>query len=282
MQLDKILEENSTQAISKKTMISEENIELLFAGDFSSFAKAKAMGFISILERDYNVDLSQLKKDALSYYDSHTDLEESINIALPQVDEKKERSKLFPLLIFGLLAYASWYFFTQFDKKTLGTLLPFGDDKLETPIKQAEQDDIITSGTQTDIVVASIESQKKEPIDHSKPVSISTQTSTNHVKVHTLVRNRKITLLPEKKLWFGLVDMENGERKHFSITKQYEIDVTKKSWLLATSPAGFALINHNETKEYNDARTHYFKVTKTGVQSLTRAEYIVQGGYKRW
>jgi len=282
MQLDKILEENSTQAISKKTMISEENIELLFAGDFSSFAKAKAMGFISILERDYNANLSQLKKDALSYYDSHTDLEESINIALPQVDEKKERSKLFPLLIFGLLAYASWYFFTQFDKKTLGTLLPFGDDKIKTPVKQVGQDDIIASGTQTDIVVESIESQKKEPLVHSEPVSISTQTSTNHVKVHTLVRNRKITLLPEKKLWFGLVDMENGERKHFSITKQYEIDVTKKSWLLATSPAGFALINHNETKEYNDARTHYFKVTKTGVQSLTRAEYIAQGGYKRW
>jgi len=303
MQLHEILEENSTQAISKKTMISEENIELLFAEDFSLFSKAKAMGFISILERDYNADLSQLKKAALSYYDSRTDLEESINIALPQVDEKKERSKLFPLLILGLLAYASWYFFTQFDKKTLGTLLPFGDDKLETPVKQAGQDDIgalgsnkaiettqsDASGAQADIVVANIKPQKRELVSYSKPVSVSYQsqksvvkTSRNHGTVHTLVRNRKIILLPEKKLWFGLIDMENAKRKHFSITKQYEIDVTKKSWLLATSPAGFALINHNETKEYNDARAHYFKVSKTGVEPLTKGEYIAQGGYKKW
>jgi len=267
MQLHEILEENSTQAISKKTMISEDNIELLLAEDFSSLTKIKTMGFISIFERDYDADLGQLKKAALSYYDSHADLEESSNIVLSQVEEGKKRSKLFPLLILGLLAYASWYFFTQFDKKTLSKLLPFIDDSTETTVKQV----------------------KKEFIPHSESVSSTAQsqksiveTSANDARTQTLVSSRKIALLPEKKLWFGLVDMENNQREHFSITKKYEIDVTKKSWLLVTSPAGFTLINHNETQEYNDARAHYFKVSKVGVESLTRDEYVAQGGYKRW
>ena len=297
MQLHEILEENSTQAISKKTMISEENIELLLAEDFSSLTKAKAMGFISILERDFNADLSALKKAALTYYDSRKGLDESINIALPRVEEKKERSKLFPLLMLGLLAYASWYFFTQFDKKTLGTLLPFGDNKLETSVTQVATKDVgalsidkalaetpaDASGAQTEIVVASLEPKKVV----TQPIASNTQehfvsTSTKHRKVHALIRNRKIVLLPERKLWFGLIDIETGKREHFSITKQYKIDVTKKSWLLATSPASFALINHNETQEYNDARAHYFKVSNTGVESLSKEEYVAQGGYKKW
>jgi len=267
MQLHEILEENSTQAISKKTMISEENIEFLIAEDFSSLPKAKAIGFISILERDYNADLSQLKKNALSYYGSRTDLEESINIALPKVDEKKERSKLFPLLILALLAYASWYFFTQFDKKTLKTLLPFIDNKTETTVKEVKKEFINNSES-----VSNISESKKSIV----------KTSTHVVSTHTLIGNQKILLIPEKKLWFGLINMENSQREHFTITQKYEIDVRTKSWLLVTSPANFSLINHNETQEYNDARSHYFKVSKVGVEALTRDEYVAQGGYKRW
>jgi len=267
MQLNEILEKNSTQDISKKTMISEVNIELLVAEDFSSLPKIKTMGFISILERDYNIDLSQLRKNALSYYDNSTDLEESSYITSPQLDEKKERSKLFLLIILGLLIYASWYFFTQFDKKTLSTLLPFIDDKIETTGKQVKKEFTPNSESVSNI----FESEKS-----------IVETSKNSVSTHTLINNQKILLLPEKKLWFGLIDMDNSQREHFTITQKYEIDVTKKSWLLATSPANFALINKNETQEYNDGRSHYFKVSKAGVEALTRDEYVAQGGYKRW
>jgi len=267
MQLNEILEKNSTQDISKKTMISEANIDLLVAEDFSLLPKIKTMGFISILERDYNIDLSQLRKNALSYYDNRTDLEESSYITSSQINEKKGRSKLFPLIILGLLAYASWYFFTQFDKKTLSTLLPFIEDKTKTTEKQVTKE-----FTPPSEAISSVAQSKKSNVE----------TSINTVNVHTSINNQKILLIPEKKLWFGLIDMENGQREHFSITQKYEIDVTKKSWLLVTSPANFSLINHNETQEYNDARSHYFKVSKAGVEALTRDEYVTQGGYKRW
>jgi cytoskeletal protein RodZ len=44
-------------------------------------------------------------------------------------EEKKEKSKLFLLVVFGLLGYASWYFFTQFDQKQLMEMLPFSEEK---------------------------------------------------------------------------------------------------------------------------------------------------------
>jgi cytoskeletal protein RodZ len=128
MQLNEILEENSVQAISTKTNIAEDNIEALLAGDFDKLQKVKAMGFISIIEREYKADLSALKEQALSHYEQYNN-EQSITLGLPIMEEKKGKSKLFILFVLLLLGYAFWYLFTQFDKKQLTDLLPFMDEK---------------------------------------------------------------------------------------------------------------------------------------------------------
>ena len=260
MQLNEIVGEKSIKAISQKTMISEQNIALLIAEDFSSLPKAKAIGFISILERDYKVDLGALRKTALEYYKIHGNAEENINIAFTKAEAPKGRSKLFPLFILGVLAYASWYFFTQFDKKMLTNMMPFSQEE--------KKESLSTTETQEKTDTTQLTSKTEKPIHSKSP--------------HTLAHNKKIVLLPAEKLWFGLIDTETGERDQKTIDKQYNIDVTKKNWLLATSAANFALINKNDTKEYNDGRKHYFKVNNEGVEPLTKAEYIEQGGYKRW
>ena len=137
MQLNEILEENSVKAISKRTNISEDNIEALIASDFDKLKKVKTLGFISIIEREYKADLSPLKEQALSHYAEYNDAE-SITLGLPIMEEKKGKSKVFLLFIFLLLGYASWYFFTQFDKKQLSDLLPFGEEKTSQIIMPKE------------------------------------------------------------------------------------------------------------------------------------------------
>jgi len=312
MTLNEILEEQSVKAISKKTNISEENIERIMAEDFSSLAKAKALGFISILERDYHADLKVLREKALTYYEDHAE-EESISIALPRVEEKKGRSKWFPLLMLGLLAYASWYFFTQFDKKMLGTILPFTEDKVEMtvpenvekPLKsiqsKAEEEESLSitnaltatqtdaTGAQTDIIVASID--PNEVVKVPEVVTVTQEevkSDAPSVAVPTVVADvapvkvETIVLMPEHRLWFGITDMSTGKRDHFSISGKYEIDVKGKRWLVATSTAPFSFINQNETQEFNDAKEHYFKVSQEGVESLSKTEYVSQGGYRKW
>jgi len=315
MTLNEILEEQSVKAISKKTNISEENIECIMAEDFSSLAKAKALGFISILERDYNADLKILKEKALSYYEEHAD-EESINIALPRIEEKRGRSKWFSFLMLGLLAYASWYFFTQFDKKMLGTILPFSEDKVETtaskdvetPIEAVKEEKVqqstseteeslsitnaLTStqtdatGAQTDIIVANIDPNESVRVSEAVPQEINKNThSLLELTVDEEVVSKEvetIVLMPESRLWFGIIDISTKKRDHFSISSKYEIDVKEKSWLVATSSAPFSFINQEETQEFNDAKEHYFKVSKAGVESLSKSEYVSRGGYRKW
>ena len=292
MTLGEIFEKHSVKDISNKTNISEENIERLKAEDFSKLVKAKALGFISILERDYHADLKPMREKALDYYNKTFGSEDNINIVLPKTGENKGPSKLFPLIILGLLVYASWYFITQFDKKTLATMLPFSDNKTESLALDNEEklkDDkslsisnafntakVGSSGVKTDITVKTI---KPKSVRQSRTVHNVVSVNRN---THTLSRAKKIILLPAKKVWFGIVDMDTGKRDHFTIAKQYKIDVSKKSWLVTTSKADFAFINGSRIQEFNDAKAHYFKVNKEGIEELTKREYVSQGGYKKW
>jgi len=129
MRLNEILEENTIKGISQKTKISEENLEKLLTANFDNLKKIKTLGFISILEREYKADLDALKEEALEYYGQHME-DNGFNVVLAVVEEKKGKSKLFLFVILALLGYASWYFFTQFDKKHLNELIPFIDEQM--------------------------------------------------------------------------------------------------------------------------------------------------------
>lgn len=145
MRLNEILEENTIKGISQKTKISEDNLENLLAANFDALKKIKTLGFISILEREYKADLSALREEALAYYSQEKD-EHGFTVVLPTEEEKSGKSKLFLLVVLALLGYASWYFFTQFDKKHLSELIPFMDEQMieTTTIETDEMKEEIT------------------------------------------------------------------------------------------------------------------------------------------
>ena len=129
MQLSDILEEHTIKAISEKTNISESNIDALVSSDFQKMNKVKAMGFLSIIEREYHADLSELRTEATEYYKGIRK-DESITLGLPQPTEKKGKSKFFMFIIFVMIGFSIWYAFINFDKVKLSSILPFTEEEL--------------------------------------------------------------------------------------------------------------------------------------------------------
>ena len=152
MQLNEILEENTVNAISTKTNIAENNIDALIAADFEKITRVKAMGFISILEREYNADLSALREQALEYYNAHNK-DEKVTLGMPMAEEKKGRSKWFMMLVLLLIVYAIWYAFDNFDKEKLNAMLPFSEDKLSEMIIPEKKNSMEESKTASELSI---------------------------------------------------------------------------------------------------------------------------------
>lgn len=139
MQLSDILEEHSLKNISKKTNISEENIENILEKKFENIDRVKTMGFLSIIEREFNADLSALRSEAQSYYATYGDGDRGVVVGVPFSVEKKGKSQWLFIVVFVLLAVASWYFLTQYDKTHFNALQPFSE---ETTVEATESESV--------------------------------------------------------------------------------------------------------------------------------------------
>ena len=290
MQLNEILEENSIKTISQKTKILEINLESLFSGKFDTLQKTRALGFIAIIEREYNADLSALREEALEYYSLNR--ENNTYTTRQYLDEeRKGKSKLLIIVVLGLLIYASWYFFTQFDKKNLSGLIPFIDEEtIENFVNSKEVETVETASELSIVKVTTedneavtvpkkIEMEEVAPQDVSALVESLVEESSETEIVNTL---QTVSIIPVNKLWFGLVDIDSKERKHFSIEQAYTLDISEKSWLVATSSAPFSVVQGEKTEDFSDAKEHYFKIDKNGIVVLSKSDYVEQGGWHQW
>jgi len=86
-----VLKEVGLKNVSNKTFINLENLTNLLNKDFEKLHKTKALGFIQILEREFKVDLHELREDYLSYTNGSRRINEkkSIPAKVSQTSTKK-------------------------------------------------------------------------------------------------------------------------------------------------------------------------------------------------
>ncbi len=125
--------------VSNKTFINEADLAAFLAEDFTNINKTRALGFIQILEREYPVQLEELKKSYLSYHQQNRQKKREDLFVQPKIEKEPEWKKY---LLWGmplvLVVLGSWYFATQ-EKSALSTL-------------ESEQEAVSTD-INTDIVV---------------------------------------------------------------------------------------------------------------------------------
>lgn len=99
------LKEIGLREVSNKTFINLENLTALIEKDFAKLNKTKALGFIQILQREFDVNLQELKNESLHYYHSQNHSKERYKQMAPVSREEEEKPKKF--LSYLLLALAA-------------------------------------------------------------------------------------------------------------------------------------------------------------------------------
>jgi len=341
MQLSDLMEKKSIKEINQKTNIAEENIQKLIEGDFEGLKRVQVLGFISILERTYALDLSEFRTEVLEYF-VHDKQEDDSLFELTFLENKRKKSKLIPLLMLvAIIGYASWYFFTQYDRSYLNEYLHQDtrdhlkglDNPSEKPspvansVKQVysqeghqvfKKEEIPQEPQKASAILRGDKEQWQDINRTSKEVTetiTKSDTSKMNIELESQPGNTEVKVVqsdllpkseggtqpietpshiaqekqidhvmikPKERLWFGLVDMESQERKQYTVSESFDIDVRNRRWLVATSSAPFTMEAGAVNRSYNDAKEHYFKLDKGGVEVLTKQEYVNLGGYPQW
>ncbi len=109
------LKEIGLKDVSNKTFINLDNLTALLDKDFAKLNRTKALGFIQILQREFGVDLQELKKEYLQFDNGYVKPKENYQ-AVESIDNDEEKPKKFFLyLLLGLAGVLAAYFFFSHD-----------------------------------------------------------------------------------------------------------------------------------------------------------------------
>jgi len=122
MPLNDLVKEYSLRTVADKTNISANTLKKLQNREWEKLQKTQVLGFLNIIEREYNLDLHELKEDANAYFKEHKAAQSNNPIDIVGVANIKSDSKiisgLVTLVTLALVAYATWFYLSEHKKSS--------------------------------------------------------------------------------------------------------------------------------------------------------------------
>jgi len=321
MKLDELIEKFGLEAISEKTNISIDNLNKLLRQDFEGLNRVKALGFLSILQREYDMDIDSLRESIKGYFEDNTKIADETVLVAPE----KEENNLAYLkwVVVAILLAGLWYLYyigklDKFLESKNSTKMDLNDSEIlknntEAKIKNViikkdknqtkveiktppvgELDKNKTSSTMK--IVAQIptkDGKKKEKnITISKDAGIeSPQAGNQFIDSDSTESSKKdekqtitnITINPTRgMLWYGFINIDTGKKKEFMRKESTPFELKGGRWILTTGHGFLDIVSDIKTIEVSDRHRHFFYIDSKEIKEISRAEFKKLNHGRMW
>jgi len=250
--------------IYAETHIARKHIETLLDGNFDNINKIHLLGFISILEREYKVDLSDLKLNAEEFYGNtiKADREEA-GILLST--NKKKNNRVVYISIIAILFIITMFFSIDSPTTTPTKIKANHIDNSRINVAKAK---IIENNITKDINISSQKSVAKD----------ENATLKNGESIETV---KSFKIIPSSRVWLGYIDRSNYRKYQKTATKELVLDPTKE-WLFIFGHSNVRVEIDGEIVKFKGKQNVrlYYKDSK--LTKLTIAEFKKLNRGKKW
>ncbi|BBG64929.1 membrane protein [Hydrogenimonas sp.] len=279
--LEKILKQYGVDKVSAKTKIAKKNLVKLRDRDFEGFSKPQAFGFLSILQREYGDECTELKTALEVWFTEQKGGEKKEEIFI-SADERKSEPKYrgaIAVIILLLLAAAALYFFRAGEKPESG-VKKAAETHTPLPAAQNEANESVSAAASAH--EESLEAAKPKVEEAAAPEKVEAVPEKEQSEPKPYVPMENPVITPVVKLWFGIIDLESKKRVAKTTADPYEIE-SKGKRLLITGHGRFEISDSfGNLFKYNDAKKHYFLIDDGMVKEIPLSEFRRLNGGKVW
>ncbi|MEA3330689.1 MAG: hypothetical protein U9Q29_03235 [Campylobacterota bacterium] len=231
------LKDIGAQKIHENTHISKLHIQALLHDSFEGMTKVQFLGFISILERDYGIELNDLKAKGLEYF-KETDIDEKDNSKI-FIEPKKPKNytKIYIAIVVLIFVFVAIY------KNSLSWN---GDANT----KQVIDNGAINHAKKSMIIV-----QETQELNSSIAENNVTIEEPIVEEVQDVVKLFKV--IPNAKLWMGYIDLETYKKHQKIFRDEFSIDPDKE-WLLSLGHGNVSFDINGEIIKFNSRKNMRF------------------------
>ncbi|HEX5328746.1 hypothetical protein [Sulfuricurvum sp.] len=261
-----------TEKIHEQTHISRDKVELVMGKAYEQIGRVQFMGYISILEREYGIDLSAIKEEYTAFCQNNAlMLTPKPSVILQATSNSKPK-----WILAGIAAIA---------------LLIGGGYLLQGKLSIAPQDDVMhltTSAVEvvdqnSDANVSDInETNGTLPAVNTAVKTIVTPDANKSVApAKPTISGKQLSILPKYKVWYGMIDTSSGVKTQ-NITKDPIAIDTTKDWLIILGHGRVEIENSEGKSILDDKNTVYFACDKGNLKQITQQEFMERNGGKNW
>ena len=252
-----LLREIGAQKIYEDTHISLKHAQSVIHESFEGLTKVQFLGFISILEREYNQDLSMLKEKGLAYFADEPVKEVSTTSVFIEPNKTKSPTLLYiivALFVFIVVAYFS-----------IG-----GDSSTPQTVKIDNS--------------AIVNAQK-----NINPTAYESNTSDENETIPLVVVEEEkaieppasLKIIAKSKLWIGYIDRTEDIKKQTIIKESLELDPSKE-WLLSLGHGHVDIVINGELHEFRSPNNIRFLYKNGELKKLTFREFKILNEGRVW
>lgn len=279
------------QKIHEKTHIARKFVQDLLDENYSSMNFVQYNGFLSILEKEYKLDLSAMKQKAKSYYNAQKPSSKKER-AIKEVTKNRQKRDM--RSFYGFIAIILFVFFAIYlaDLSKQEEVVRVDNSAIESAkqaviIKAIEQNrsSVLEDLNQSIIIDENITQQYQEEkieenITQSATVKEQIIEEVNQTK-QPLSAHNIITITPKEQIWLGYIDLSNYKKSQKLFADKLELEANKE-WLLYFGHSFLSIQTPNEAREYNSKSSIRFLYKDSKLKEISSDEFVVLNKGQKW
>jgi hypothetical protein len=264
------LREIGAHKIFEQTHIARKFVEDILKGNFSTMNRVQFAGFISILEREYNVDLHELTEEYNAHYNAdHANEKEPFVVSIQENSEKTTHTKMYVAVALVLAGVAlAFYSF-------------LGSSKSEEPLAQVPVE--VAMPEKEELNNTTIE-EARSHLGQLDQKTAETSESTDATAVEVTVEPvhiGKFEIIPRSNLWIGIIDLDTFQRTQKLGSEPFEL-ASDKEWLLVMGHGYVNFSVNGEEKRFKEEKKVWFSYENGVLRQLSRSEFKEKNRGKAW
>ncbi|MDF1883719.1 hypothetical protein JHD49_07210 [Sulfurimonas sp. SAG-AH-194-C21] len=247
------------QKIYEDTHIPVLHVKAILEHNFDSLQKVQFLGFVSILEREYSLDLSSTKASGIAHFDDKDaeNLDENLFI-IPK--KKKNSNATYSVIAIIIFIIVMVY--------KVGS---FGEDQ----VKEQVVDDALIHKMQ----------ETMKPVVKVEEVNTTLEVNTTQAIVEIIepveVIPKSFKIVTKSKVWVGYINVKTNQKKQKTFKGEIDLDPEKK-WLLLFGHAYIDMYIDGEIVKVNSRDKIRFVYEDGSVEAISAKEFKKLNRGRKW
>jgi len=286
------LKKMDIEDIYRRTYIARKYIKALLDKDFSKFDRLKALGFVKIIEREFEFDLSDLKneideyfvKDSIKLQESSEDKKDISNIA--DNKEEKNNKAFFITVVIIVSIIVAFYIYNSLDnKEKVQKNIPktsffernesnnSKNENLEENIKLKENNDTVQ-----DVALKKTKETKKI-VEETKSSETKAVEETKSSEKKAVLPS--IVIIPKQRVWIGMIYLDDYSKENYVTSSPIDIN-TSRDQLIVTGHGNIKIEIDGNVTDYKETKKLRFLYRAGDLEKIDKETFKKFNRGKNW